>query len=75
MMGWALTGTAFNPARAHGPMVAASNYSDAWLYLTAPMVGAIAAAIVHVGLARLAQERTVMSEPGPSPGRLPNEFL
>ena len=64
MMGWALTGTAFNPARALGPMVTVGNYSDAWLYLTPPIVGAIVAAIVHVGLARLAQERTVMSEPG-----------
>jgi Catalase len=48
MMGGALTG-------------AASNYSDAWLYLTAPIVGAIVAAIVHMGLARLAQ---AVSEPG-----------
>jgi hypothetical protein len=45
-------------------MVATGNCHDAWLYLTAPIVGAIVAAIVHMGLARLAQERTVMSEPG-----------
>jgi MIP family channel proteins len=63
-MGGALTGAAFNPARALGPMVATGNYSDAWLYLTAPIVGAIVAAIVHMSLARLAQERTIMSEPG-----------
>jgi glycerol uptake facilitator-like aquaporin len=63
-MGGALTGAAFNPARALGPMVATGNYRDAWLYLTAPIVGAIVAAIVHMGLARLTQERTVMSEPG-----------
>jgi MIP family channel proteins len=61
MMGGALTGAAFNPARAFGPMVATGTYSDAWLYLTAPIVGAIVAAVVHIGLARLAQERTVMS--------------
>jgi MIP family channel proteins len=64
MMGGALTGAAFNPARALGPMVATGNYSDAWLYLTAPIAGAIIAAVVHMGLARLAQERTVKSEPG-----------
>lgn len=62
-MGGALTGAAFNPARALGPMVATGNYSEVWLYLTAPVAGAILAAVVHMGLARLAQERTV-SEPG-----------
>src|ERR1700716_4268551 len=56
IMGGALTGAAFNPARAFGPMVATGNFSDAWLYLTAPIVGAIVAAILHTGLARLAHE-------------------
>jgi glycerol uptake facilitator-like aquaporin len=57
VMGGPLTGAAFNPARALGPMVATGNFSDAWLYLSAPIVGAIVAAILHTGLARLAQER------------------
>jgi MIP family channel proteins len=57
LMGGALTGAPFNPARALGPMVATGNFSDAWLYLTAPIVGAIVAAILHAGLARLSQER------------------
>src|ERR1700674_1863588 len=56
LMGGARTGAAFNPARALGPMVATGNFSDAWLYVTAPIVGAIVAAIVHTGLARLAHE-------------------
>jgi hypothetical protein len=38
-------------------MVATGNFSDAWLYLTAPIVGAIVAAILHTGLTRLVQER------------------
>ena len=63
IMGGPLTGAAFNPARALGPMVATGNFSDAWLYLTAPIVGAIVAAILHTGLARLAQER--MASAGP----------
>jgi glycerol uptake facilitator-like aquaporin len=63
IMGGALTGAAFNPARALGPMVATGNFSDAWLYLTAPIVGAIVAAIVHTGLVRLTHERTTASEP------------
>jgi MIP family channel proteins len=56
IMGGALTGAAFNPARALGPMVATGNFSDAWLYLAAPIVGAIVAAVLHTALARLAQE-------------------
>ncbi len=63
LMGGALTGAPFNPARALGPMVATDNFSDAWLYLTAPIVGAIIAAILHTALSRLAQEGTAV-EPG-----------
>jgi aquaporin Z len=57
LMGGALTGAPFNPARALGPMVATGKFDDAWLYLLAPIVGAIVAAIVHTGLGRLSQER------------------
>jgi len=72
IMGGALTGAAFNPARALGPMVATGNFSDAWLYMTAPIVGAIVAAVLHTGLARLAQERIAAAEPG-SAARTPAE--
>ena len=68
LMGGALTGAPFNPARALGPMVATGNFSDVWLYMTAPVAGAIVAAIVHTGLARLAQERMVAAEPGNAAG-------
>jgi tetrahydromethanopterin S-methyltransferase subunit C len=44
-------------------MVATGNFNDAWLYLTAPIVGAIIAAILHTVLARLTQERAAASEP------------
>jgi MIP family channel proteins len=54
IMGGALTGGAFNPARALGPMIATGNFSDAWLYVAAPLVGGIIAALVHTGLTRLA---------------------
>ncbi|KJC56700.1 hypothetical protein UP10_32610 [Bradyrhizobium sp. LTSPM299] len=59
LMGGALTGAAFNPARALGPMVATGNFTDAWLYVIAPIVGAIVAAVLHIGLAWLAHERPV----------------
>jgi glycerol uptake facilitator-like aquaporin len=39
MMAGALTGAAFNPARALGPMVATGNFTNAWLYIIAPLVG------------------------------------
>ena len=67
IMGGALTGAAFNPARALGPMIVTGNLSDAWLYVTAPIVGAIVAAIVHTGLARLAQQRTAAPAPASTP--------
>jgi glycerol uptake facilitator-like aquaporin len=54
MMGGPLTGAPFNPARALGPMIATGNLSNAWLYVAAPIVGALAAAIVHMGIAGLA---------------------
>jgi MIP family channel proteins len=67
IMGGALTGAAFNPARALGPMIATGNLSDAWLYVAAPIVGAIVAAIVHTGLARLAQQRATAAPPASTP--------
>jgi MIP family channel proteins len=56
LMGGALTGAAFNPARALGPMVATGKFEGAWLYMAAPIVGAIIAAILHTGLRWLAEE-------------------
>src|SRR6202023_1150382 len=68
IMGGPLTGAAFNPARAVGPMVAVGNFADAWLYMTAPIVGAIVAALVHTVLTRLAQPRMATAKPGrPAP--------
>jgi glycerol uptake facilitator-like aquaporin len=65
IMAGPLTGAAFNPARALGPMVATNNFTDAWLYVAAPIVGAVVAAVVHSGLGRLAQEggAAVISSP------------
>jgi aquaporin Z len=65
IMGGALTGAAFNPARALGPMIATGNFADAWLYVTAPIVGAILAAMTHLGLAWLAREGTTAAPAAP----------
>jgi glycerol uptake facilitator-like aquaporin len=60
MMGGALTGAPFNPARALGPMVATGNFTDVWLYMVAPLAGAVVAALVHLGLKRASgEERTI----------------
>jgi MIP family channel proteins len=58
IMGGALTGAAFNPALVLGPMVVTGNFTDVWLYMAAPIVGAIIAATVHTSFARLAGEGT-----------------
>jgi aquaporin Z len=57
LMGGPLTGAAFNPARALGPMIVTGNLRDAWLYVLAPIVGAIIAAVVHLGPSVLTHER------------------
>jgi MIP family channel proteins len=62
IMGGALTGAAFNPARALGPMAATGNFANAWLYMLAPLVGAVIAAFVHLGLMRLVDERMIAQQ-------------
>src|SRR3954454_24784642 len=63
IMGGALTGAAFNPARALGPMIVTGNLGEAWLYVAAPIVGAIVAAMVHIALTRLATTAAEPSRP------------
>jgi aquaporin Z len=60
-MGGALTGATFNPARALGPMIVTGKLEHAWLYVLAPLVEALFAALVHVALTRLAGERTKLA--------------
>jgi MIP family channel proteins len=64
IMGGALTGAAFNPARALGPMLATGDFTNAWLYIVAPLTGAIVAAVTHKWLAWLADERVPAGSPG-----------
>ena len=56
MMVGPLTGAPFNPARALGPMIATGDLSNAWLYVAAPIVGALTTAIGHMGIAGLAAQ-------------------
>src|SRR5580704_6438496 len=66
IMGGALTGAPFNPARALGPMVATGDFADAWLYVIAPIIGAIVAAGVHAGLAWIANEQAAAAVRSPA---------
>lgn len=43
-----LTATAFSPARAIGPIIVTGKLEHLWLYVLAPLVGAVVAALVHV---------------------------
>jgi MIP family channel proteins len=67
IMGGALTGAPFNPARALGPMVATGDFTDVWLYMLAPIVGAVIAALVHLGLMRLAREQSMTPRAAATP--------
>ncbi|NYD20522.1 aquaporin [Kineococcus aurantiacus] len=42
-----LTGGAVNPARAFGPAVVSGTFSGLWLYLLAPLVGGVVAAVCY----------------------------
>jgi len=42
-----VSGASMNPARSIGPAVVAGELKQLWIYITAPVLGAIAATIVH----------------------------
>ena len=53
LIGIPLTGTSVNPARSLGPalVVGGTALSQVWLFIVAPLVGALVAAIIHLLLA------------------------
>src|SRR3954452_2205707 len=59
------TGASFNPARWFGPALISGEFTDAWLYIVGPIVGAAAAA----GLYRLVMELDARPLPAQPPAR------
>src|SRR3954468_1971696 len=47
------TGASFNPARWFGPALASGTWTDAWLYILAPIVGAVGAAFTYLSVMQL----------------------
>jgi aquaporin NIP len=51
LFGGGVTGASMNPARSFGPALVASEWTDFWIYVLAPVTGAIAGALLY-GLVR-----------------------
>jgi len=68
LIGIPLTGTSVNPARSLGPalVVGGTALSQVWLFLVAPLVGALVAAIIHWLIADNSKDVTV-DTPAPAP--------
>lgn len=62
LLGIPLTGTSVNPARSLGPalVVGGTALNQVWLFIVAPLVGAIVAALIHLLLADRSQDVSVV---------------
>jgi aquaporin Z len=62
LIGIPLTGTSVNPARSLGPalVVGGTALSQVWVFLVAPLVGGILAALIHLAVADRSKDVTVV---------------
>ena len=47
LFGGPVTGASMNPARSFGPALVASEWTDFWIYVLAPLSGAFAGALLY----------------------------
>jgi aquaporin Z len=68
LIGIPLTGTSVNPARSLGPalVVGGTALSQVWLFIVAPLVGALVAALIHLGLTYGTGRSAAEVEPTPA---------
>jgi glycerol uptake facilitator len=73
-----LTGGSFNPARWFGPALVGNHFDDAWVYIFAPVVGALLAVALYrfviepaSGTAQEAADVAAPRGPAPPPGEVP----
>lgn len=71
LFGGAVTGASMNPARSLGPALVAGEFTDLWLYLTAPVVGATLGALAYQLVRGQNHPTTAEAVDGPRPVRLP----
>ena len=66
LVGGPVSGASMNPARSIGPAIVAGDLADLWIYLAAPIVGAVAGVLVY-GRLRLRPATEPPRGPGASP--------
>jgi len=50
LFGGAITGASMNPARTLGPAIVASEWTDVWIYIAAPITGALVGAVAYAAV-------------------------
>ena len=65
------TGTSVNPARSFGPAIFAGNaaFTNVWVFIVAPLVGGVLAALVYKMMAGCDKEEAAEEESAPAPAQ------
>ncbi len=50
LFGGAISGASMNPARSIGPAIASGTFDSIWIYLTAPIIGALIASKIYLSI-------------------------